>query len=179
MGRHPKGLLRAPDGASLVARLLGLADELALEAVLVGDAGPYQAFCRDHAVVSDREAGCGPLGGLVALLARAGDRQALVLSCDLPYVQAQDVRELLDHPSQAPVVCGRASPEAPLEPLFARYDASRALACAEGRLARRELSLQRLLVALEADWFVPASPRALLDWDTPEDVRAGGGSFGT
>jgi molybdopterin-guanine dinucleotide biosynthesis protein A len=62
------------------------------------------------------------------------------------------------------------------EPLVARYDPERVLPEAWAALRARRLSLQPLLDALGAvELPLDAGERHQLhDWDTPEDVRAGG-----
>ena len=62
MGGRPKGLLRAPDGRSIVERWRDLATQLDLRAVLVGDARAYAHL--EMAGVGDEVAGAGPLAGL-------------------------------------------------------------------------------------------------------------------
>ena len=67
------------------------------------------------------------------------------------------------------MVAARRSPDAPWEPLLARYDAARVLPVARERLRRDERGLQGLLAAVGV---VDAGLRAGAcdDWDTPEDV---------
>lgn len=170
MGGRPKGLLRGPDGRTLVERLLAVGAALDLETVLVGEASAYASVAGSTPALADRGTGLGPLGGLASLLAFAGERRALALSCDLPFVEAGDVRALLDHPSKAAVLAGRAADDAPFEPFFARYDPPRVMPELEARIAAQDLSLQRLLRAVDAEAHRPSSMRALADWDTPDDV---------
>lgn len=170
MGGAPKGLLAAPDtGEPLVLRALRLARSLALDVAVVGDASPYRTLVADVPVLDDERPGSGPLGGLCALLAWSAGRPVIALACDLPHITADDLRALRDHPSDAAVVAARRAPEAPWEPLLARYDAARVLPVARERLRRDERSLQGLLVAVGV---VDAGIRADAcdDWDTPEDV---------
>ncbi len=171
MGGSPKGLLPAPDtGQPLVARALGLGRALGLEVALVGRADAYRALAPDVPALDDEAPDAGPLGGLCALLAWAGARPAVALACDMPAVSLDDLRALRDHPADAAVVAARRSPDAPWEPLLARYDPARVLPLARARLARGERSLQGLLREAGArDAGLPA--RACEDWDAPEDVR--------
>lgn len=166
MGGIAKGLLPAPDGTgSLVARLAGLAGALGAEVVLVGQRSEYAALALP--VLPDAAPDAGPLGGLVALLALAGERPAVALACDLPFLDAAYLTRLLAAPP-APVVAPRRDR---WEPLAARYDAAAVLPLARARLAAGELALQGLLDAAGA---VPLAPsvgddRRLVDWDTPDD----------
>ena len=171
MGGSPKGLLAAPDtGEALVARALRLARSLALDVALVGDASPYRALVGDTPVLDDEASGSGPLGGLCALLAWAAEGPVIALACDHPYVTLDDLRALRDHPSGAAVVAARRSPDAPWEPLLARYDSARVLPVARASLAAGERGFQRLFARLEVERFTELSPLALQDWDEPSDL---------
>ncbi len=174
MGGIAKGLLDAPDGSgSLVARLARLAHAAGAEVVLVGAHPAYAGLGLE--VVPDREAGTGPLGGLVALLARAagrevGAREVVVLSCDLPFLGRALLERLLHEAPGALALAPRR--EGRWEPLAARYDAERVLPVASRRLRERALSLQGLLDELDATALAldDETDAMLVDWDSPEDV---------
>ncbi len=173
MGR-PKGLLRAPDGASsLVARSWKVL-EAALPGAprfLVGDRPEYEPL--GYPALGDAVHDAGPLGGLVALL-RQGQATAssavIAIACDMPYFESGLVQRLATCAASAPIV-------APLEgdhfqPLFARYAVS-LLDSFAAALAQRRLSLQPLLRASHAAQL-PLSPGEygqLRDWDSPADIQ--------
>lgn len=171
-----KGLLPAPsDGSAavttLVERLLFLAEqELRLDAVLVGHRPEYEHLGREALV--DKVAGCGPLGGLAALVdhARAqGKSYVIAWACDMPYLSATLARKLAFWPSDALVVSPRWV--ARYEPLFARYqvgcEGALAQALASGRYGLQPV-LARLGVAeLPLD---TEERRELVDWDRPSDL---------
>ena len=166
MGGRPKGLLALDDGRTLVERWVDVLRELDVEIVLVGRRAEYAGV--ELPQLEDAELGRGPLSGLAALLAHAGDRRALALACDMPRVEAEDLRALLDAAPDAVAVAPRR--EDRWEPLCAVYDAGRALEVVRRRLREGSLALQGLLDelgAVEAD--LPASH--LHDWDRPEDTR--------
>ena len=169
MGGVAKGLLPAPDGTgSLVDRTANFARGLGLEVVLVGEHPAYAAL--GLGVLADAETGQGPLGGLVALLARAGTGRAIALACDLTFVERRLLSTLATAPIGAAVLAPRR--DGIWAPLAARYDAARVLPIARERLGRRERSLQGLLDAVGADALslTPQDERMLTDWDTPDDV---------
>ena len=170
MGGLPKGLLRGPDGATLIERWRGMLAELGLPVVLVGEAAAYEAL--GLPMLKDEPPGVGPLGGLVALLRHAGTVPALAFACDMPFVSRALVERLLAAPSEAAIVAPRRSTR--WEPLCARYDAPRVLPRVVARAASRSHSLQPLLdeagaVALP---LLPDEDAQLRDWDTPADVTA-------
>lgn len=175
MGGAPKGLLPV-DGEPLLARTLRIAREAGLACVLVGRVDAYRALARDVEALADEPAGIGPLGGLSALLARAEAsslEHALAVACDMPHLSARALRALADDPSDASIVAARRAPEAPWEPMFARYRIARARPALAAALAAGERSFQRLFARVDVAPFALAADDAdvLLDWDTPDDVR--------
>ena len=174
MGGRAKGLLSAPDtGEPLVERLVSLGRRLGLSPVLVGAAGPYEGLALGVPRLDDSPAGIGPLGGLGALLEHAGPGRVVAIACDMPGVSAEALRQLLAHAPEVAVVAARRGPDAPWEPLFARYDAARVRPVLAGAVADGVRSFQRLFAQLEVEALPlePSVEEALVDWDTPEDVK--------
>lgn len=170
MGGRPKGLLRAPDGRTIVERWRAMLDELRIPLVLVGASAAYRRF--DLEAIADAPSGVGPLGGLCALLAHAGGGRAIALGCDMPLVSPALLERLAHAPGDAPVVSPRRGPT--WEPLFARYDAPRVLPMARRRASAGAHSLQGLLdEAGAAELPLTGDERAQLrDWDSPSDVTS-------
>lgn len=160
MGR-PKGRIAGPDGRPLVVRALAVLEEAGLEAVLVGERPEYAGL---GPTIPDAAADAGPLAGLVALLAHAGERRVVALACDMPFVTSEDVRALLA--IDAPIVAARR--DGRWEPLAAVYSQAVSTA-ARARLAGGRRSLIGLIEAVGAA-EAPIDPAHLVDWDTPEDV---------
>jgi len=170
MGGVAKGLLRTADGATIVGRLRVILERLELQVVLVGSRVEYIGLGLE--TIPDDPEGIGPLGGLTALLRRAGGAHVLALACDMPFVSSAIVGRLLAAPDQAPVVAPRR--EGRWEPLCARYDGARVLPFALELARTPERSLQRLIRQVGAV-ELPLEPQELeelRDWDSPEDVRA-------
>jgi molybdopterin-guanine dinucleotide biosynthesis protein A len=162
---QPKGLLRTTDGVTLVERWRALASELGIEPVLVGVRPEYAGLALPQ--LADEPGGVGPIGGLAALLRLAGERRALALACDMPFVTPSDVEALLAAP-RASVVAPRR--EGRGEPLSARYDSPRVLPIVRARIEAGRRSLQGLLDEAGAS-EIALSADHLDDWDAPEDVR--------
>lgn len=172
MGGAPKGLLLAPDtGEALVAQAARCCLETGLTPVLVGRAEAYRAALPTLDTLDDDPPGCGPLGGLHALLRHAGRGVVLALACDLPYLTTDALRALRDAPDDRPVVAPRAGPDAPWEPLLARYDVASALPAVARALADGRHGLQALLRTLGVR-EAPLPARCLTDWDSPADLAA-------
>jgi molybdopterin-guanine dinucleotide biosynthesis protein A len=167
MGGQPKGLLRTPDGATLVERLQRVLVAAGAEVVLVGASDAYGALGLES--VADEPRGVGPLGGLAGLLRRAGDRPTLAVACDLPYVSGALVDRLV-RAAPASIVAPRR--DGRWEPLCARYEPATVLPVIERLLAARRHALQALLDAAHAV-ALPLSPEEALelrDWDVPGDI---------
>ena len=164
----PKGLLPV-DGEPLLARLLA---SVPYPVVVVGDATPYASLLAGIEVLDDQPPGIGPLGGLRALLSRGS---AIALACDMPFIERRDIVALAEHPSASPIVAARRDR---FEPFLARYDAARVLPAIDEAIARGDHSLQRLFKRFDVELFTPPSPRALEDWDTPDDVTRAGSRRG-
>lgn len=171
MGGITKGLLPAPEGGTLVERWARLFAGLAIPVVLVGAGDAYANAGLER--IDDAVPGIGPLGGLVALLERAGSSDAIAVACDMPYVSPALLAKLARQPSDARALAPRQGTT--WEPLFARFRAPDALGAAREHARRGPHSLQALLDALGAE-VLPLDPREhaeLRDWDTPDDVKKG------
>lgn len=168
MGGAPKGLLLV-DGEPIVARIARITREIGLEIVFVGSGVGYDALgvTRIEDAATSEAGGAGPLAGLVALLRFAAGRDVIALACDLPRVPKSVIERLARaNDTCAPKIDGV------WQPLVARWGGS-TLDLAERRLTERRLALHAILDevgarALELD---DAERRALVDWDTPDDVR--------
>jgi molybdopterin-guanine dinucleotide biosynthesis protein A len=166
-GGRPKGLLVGPDGRPLIERLHGLLADAGADVVLVGAREPYASLGIEG--LDDDPPGIGPLGGLRALLRRAGSGPALALACDLPFVSGALVARLVDAPP-ASIVAPRIGTR--WEPLFARYAPARVLPVVDRLVAARRHALQALLDEAKAEALSLTSDEVLelRDWDRPEDM---------
>jgi molybdenum cofactor guanylyltransferase len=192
MGGHPKGLLRAPGGGTIVERWRSLATTVGLSSVLVGDAGAYAHLGVE--IIRDEIPEAGPLGGLVGVLRSRPEAQVVAAACDMPYVTADLLRRLAFSESDAAVLAPWRQKDERYEPLFARYDRARVLPLAQRQLTgaggQRQLtgtggavgaigavgdrSLQKLLRDAGARPFTLSDEEwpLLADWDEPADTLA-------
>jgi molybdopterin-guanine dinucleotide biosynthesis protein A len=175
MGEH-KGLLPIPGGAEpIVEALVRRAREAGFDPLLVGDATPYAHLAEDVMRIADDPAGAGPLAGLQAALRHAlstGRSRVVTVACDMPYVTPEALQQVRDHRSEATVVAPRGGPDAPWEPMLARYDAARLTDALADAISQGQRSFQKLFASIEVEALplTPAVERALRDWDTPDDV---------
>jgi molybdopterin-guanine dinucleotide biosynthesis protein A len=105
MGGVPKGLLAAPSGETLVQRWTALFAGLSVPCVLVGTHAAYAHLGLE--TLPDEPEGVGPLGGLVALLRRAGRGPVLAVACDMPHVSGRLIERLIAHDPEACIVAPR------------------------------------------------------------------------
>ncbi len=161
MDGFPKALLRTAEGETLVARTIRVVREAGLEPVLVG--GTHG----DLPTIADARPSSGPLGGIVSLIE---GRTAIVVACDMPGLNAPDLKRLASIESDAAVVAPRRADR--WEPLFARYEA-RAHAVAARRLAEGKLALQGFIDEVGGEVF-SVDAAALEDVDTVEEAARAG-----
>jgi molybdenum cofactor guanylyltransferase len=173
MGGVQKALLRAPGGAeTLIARALRVAREAGCEPVLLGHA-ELGDEARGVSQLPDRAAGVGPLAGLASLLEYAGDRDALCLACDMPYVSSGLLARLLREHPDAVVLAPRALASSKWQPLCARYASARVAPVLAEALSDGVRSFQALfgrLVVTELP-LTAGEHAELRDWDKPEDIE--------
>lgn len=161
--------LHPVDGVPAAVRLARV-----LRAALDGpvlEVGPGRT---DLPAVDEGPGGEGPLvalaAGARALRARGHRGPAVVLACDLPFVDEALVGWLAGRPGTAvPVVEGRT------QPLCARYDAdaldrAAAVVDAGGRALHALLDSVPVRLLGEEDWGVVVGRRSFADFDTPEDL---------
>ncbi len=141
---------------------------------VANDPAPWRA--RGVEVVADRVAGAGPLAGLAAALAAAGDVEAVVcLAGDLPFLSPALLTALRERAPEAEALAPR--PAGRAEPLCARY-AVRLRAAVEARLADGRLALHALLGEVATVWLDDGELAALdpeglsfVNLNSPHDLR--------
>ena len=110
------------DGERLLDRAVGVLREVCDEVVVVSSHLGHD--CGGWTRVPDRRPGLGPLAGIEAALDRAardGAAGVVVLACDLPGVEAADVRRLLDELGDTDAVAPERNGPPGFEPLCAVY----------------------------------------------------------
>ena len=172
----PKGLLDAPGGREpILEKLVRIGREASLDLALVGEAEAYAGLAPGVPRVPDDPPGAGPLAGLHAALRHAvqdGRSHVVTVACDMPHVSIDALKRVVAHPSAAVVVAPRLGPEAPWEPMLARYQARSLVDVVDAAITRGDRSFQQLFATLEVEPLPldDGIAAALRDWDTPEDV---------
>ncbi|MDE3113355.1 MAG: molybdenum cofactor guanylyltransferase [Chloroflexota bacterium] len=116
MGRD-KGWLDLGDGRPLVRRVIDVASQVADEVFLVANDARYASL--GLRVVPDRFPAGGVLGGIATGLGAARHERVLVVACDMPFLQADVLRLLVERGEGYDAVVPKVGEE--YEPLHALY----------------------------------------------------------
>jgi molybdopterin-guanine dinucleotide biosynthesis protein A len=125
MGGRSKALVEVGGRAILDRQLEVLRPRFAagaMAAVLAADAGPADAApfaARQLVLLRDVAGGQGPLAGLAAALAWAGESWLLAVACDMPLMEPRVVETILARASRADIAVPRAGGR--VQPLLAGY----------------------------------------------------------
>ncbi len=172
MGRDKAGLRVGHE--TLLLRTVRIARS-AGDVVLVGELWGPEIDALELPRLSDRPPGLGPAAGLNALLREAearGHAEVLALAVDHPFLSEADLAALLA-PPPAPARAVRRGRH--WEPFLARYGVQEALAALAPLFDTPPVHLQRLLDRIGVPFDEGLlGPRALRDWDRPEDLAADG-----
>lgn len=168
-------------GRRIIDRVREAVAEAARDVVLIANE-PAALGDVDLPVRPDRAGGMGPLAGIETALRWAmelGRPGALVVACDLPFVSAPLLRDLVRHAAagDADLVVPASAGRREMEPLCAWYSV-RCLDAVERALASGERSLVALAASVRAERIALADVRRFGDPDvlflnvnTPADLR--------
>jgi molybdopterin-guanine dinucleotide biosynthesis protein A len=162
LGGIPKGLIRLPNGQTVVEHLLSLAEGPAF--VSTNDPQAYERL--DVPLIADVVADKGAPGGVVSALAIAPTEWVTIVACDMPLVNEAMLAALHErrHGGVDAVCFTR---EGRLEPLVAVY--RRALVYDwEPRLDGNP-SMRELVESSRFDTIESTEPHRLMSLNSPED----------
>ncbi len=132
-------------GRTLLARALEIANQVADDVRMVGDAGKFLPFGR---VVEDVFSDRGPLGGIHAALLCSTAELNLVLAVDLPFVESRFLEYLISAASQVNAVVTVPRAGGGFQPLCAVYRRDFA-AVAEKALRKGKNKIDALFTQVE------------------------------
>jgi len=180
-------------GSTLLESVVSTARRVTDDCVLLGSADRLPDSLKEMPRLPDDYPGIGPIAGLHALLAHRPDKWCLLLSCDIPDVTHETIRNLTDHispdarvvayatsppPQKKPTDCNpwdsktkRSDPrDASFEPCCALYHAS-ILRNVQSAITEKRYALYDLIASLP-HVPVPLDPptrKALHNVNTPND----------
>lgn len=168
---HNKALLQL-HGQPLIEHVLSAARPLALPTFVVGDPTTYPHL--KLPVHPDLYPDLGPIGGLYTALEKAAG-PVLLLACDLPFLTPEFLRYILSRRGNHQAIVPRTKEGT--QPLCALYELS-CLTAIETAIAAKQLSMRRLLSALNVDEIEQATWRAydkrnllFANLNTPEEFE--------
>jgi molybdopterin-guanine dinucleotide biosynthesis protein A len=172
MGGLAKGRLLARDTSEpLIVRTSRLLSALGVTPMLIGAAEAYADLAPELARVADTPGGVGPLGGLHALLTAAQGEHVVALACDMPFLSATLLEELIRAPAAEDVLAPKGT-QGFWEPFCARYQVATVLPAVTAALAAQERSLRALFARVSVRELLldDAARGELRDWDSKEDM---------
>jgi molybdopterin-guanine dinucleotide biosynthesis protein A len=179
MGGRDKAFA-AVDGEPIAVRTLRIFRDL-FPQVLVATNRPERFRPLDVETVADVFPGCGPLAGVHAAMQRAAHPHVFVAACDMPGLDADVIRFLLDRIGDADAVVPRWDHD--IEPLHAVY-AVRLLPLVEETLRAGRHAMREFLPRVRVDYVaedelkrIRGTARSMLNVNTPEELAAVGGSL--
>jgi molybdopterin-guanine dinucleotide biosynthesis protein A len=179
MGGRDKAFA-AVGGEPIAVRTLRIFRDL-FPQVLVATNRPERFRALDVETVADVFPGCGPLAGVHAAMQRAAHPHVFVAACDMPGLDADVIRFLLDRIGDADAVVPRWDHD--IEPLHAVY-AVRLLPLVEETLRAGRHAMREFLPRVRVDYVaedelkrIRGTARSMLNVNTPEELAAVGGSL--
>ncbi|HEY4720296.1 MAG TPA: molybdenum cofactor guanylyltransferase [Anaerolineae bacterium] len=171
MGRD-KALIAFED-RPIIAHVIDTLRELSDDVLVVSNrSAAYESF--GIRIVPDADPPSGPLGGISAGLAAAQHDLAIVVACDMPFLNTQLLRSLVDRAVNVDAVVPLTGDQ--FEPLHAVYRRT-CLAAIERHLAggdRRVISFfdeVRVKAVPETDWrSLDPTGRSIANLNTPDDL---------
>ena len=185
-GRH-KGMLLTPEGVTFTERLAAEMHKLT-DLVYISYGDTIQIEAAECSIVRDIYKGCGPVGGLHAVLTRAfldGAAAVATAACDMPYVTAELYRHLYEQlKAHTDISEDRKNPfdlydgavvvtGGKIHPLAAIYSVRAAGIC-KIQLEERSLRVRDVLAKLRilyVDLEGTVYERMILNVNTDEDYR--------
>jgi len=172
MGRA-KALLPHPCAPTFLEHVVGVAQRVVPEVVLLGTLDPVPIALRHLPRLADAQPNRGPLAGLCSALDAARDHWVLLLACDLGRLGPEVLRWLLRHSSLNvdAVAFARHGNRAGYHTCCALYH-PRIRPAVTHELAHGSASLQAVLQAVSVRTLTPgaACARQLANVNTPEDL---------
>ncbi len=160
-------------GRPIIAHVIETLRSLSDDVVVVSNRSDlYGSF--GARVVPDYDPPCGPLGGLAAGLSAINTDLAIVVACDMPFLNVDLLRWLLELAEGYNAVVPQSGAE--YEPLHAIYrrDCYQPIVQRIERGERRAISFfadVRLRPVPEADWrVIDPTGRSLANLNTPDDL---------
>lgn len=165
--------LLSRDGKSQLAHIAALLDDV-VDGVFVSTRREQEGDAeraRFRQIV-DRFEGIGPIAGILSALQEQPQVDWLVVACDLPNIDAETLRYLLDNRGESqPFTAYKSSHDGLPEPLCALYRPG-AAAIIEAFVDEGIVCPRKILIRSDTLLLEQPNPRALDNVNTPDDLAA-------
>ena len=165
--------LLSRDGKSQLAHIAALLDDV-VDGVFVSTRREQEGDAeraRFRQIV-DRFEGIGPIAGILSALQEQPQVDWLVVACDLPNIDAETLRYLLDNRGESqPFTAYKSSHDGLPEPLCALYRPG-AAAIVEAFVDEGIVCPRKILIRSDTLLLEQPNPRALDNVNTPDDLAA-------
>lgn len=123
-----------------------------------------------YRIIVDRHEAIGPMGGIASAFRQDPDAAWIVIACDLPFIDADAVKRLVDERSQAvDVVTYQKKNTSFCETTVTLYEPS-SFERIKKSIGDKKYSLQHVLAGLRVNAIFPEDERLLFNVNTQEDM---------
>ncbi len=157
-------------GVAMAERVATALDESGCDRVVLFGGDPEQLSVLGRPVMSDRNPGTGPLGGILDALAQLSgpETDIIVVACDLAHLGSDDVRRLIDAAAENPTADVVVANGGQIEPACALWRCT-ALEGVRTRFDAGERAIHRAFAVLRTvEVAMPAT--SLRNINTPDDL---------
>lgn len=166
-----KALLKI-DNQPVMQRMIDIIKPFCNDIAISGQNEDYLIF--ELEMIPDVYSGCGPVSGIFSCLQHSKTDWNLIISVDVPFVNAEFIRFLISNIADADCVIPKHI--SGLEPLVALYH-KKALPVVEEMIRKGDYKLMNLIARLDTkeldcSEFLVNNPRLFYNLNSPEDYQA-------
>ena len=152
-------------GQPMLVHVASMLSQVTAKVTIVGARDKYS--CLGFPVIEDRKPGLGPLSGISAALAASESDWNLIVACDMPYLNPELLKRLLD----AAATCAADCLMPAGQPLCAAYH-RRCLPAVDQALASGVRKVRQALEQLRVDLFEVGQVACFQNLNSPADWAA-------
>lgn len=158
-------------GRTILDRQLEVLEPLFDEILLITNTPDLFSQYASVQILTDRLPGHGPLSGIHTALSKASGDSVFVVAGDMPFINAETLREQLrlarEHPQKAIVP----QPGRQIEPLHAIYHKTNLASLQDHLQSAHELSVRKWIQKISVYYWKVNDPNPFININTPEELR--------
>lgn len=166
---HEKGFLSYHEKPQCY-HLYEMLDRLCTKTLISCNPLQQERFEKQYSLLVDlpNYTSIGPMAALLTALTKYPNQDFLLVGCDYPFVESEDLKKLMDSSENGPMASAYYNEEEQIyEPVLAWYS-HRAAQTLVKQFEKRQYSLQYFLQSIDALKLYPSHPLTLRSIDTPE-----------